>query len=839
MKKISKITSLIATASLSAVLSVVTLFGGMSFVKASAEDIAIGGKKKTVEVTAPATYFEEWGNENATYGVSADGIWRKDSLASGGNRQIPLKDPLALSKTKDSYISFALPVYGSDGKLLADKTTAEIIFTLTNNRGEELKLKFLPGDEWHANGINYKVDYTQQNGWVNYWCSERIAGDFTADNFITLKFADRVGENIAIKKADGSWFADPNLNADKVDVAAFFNDASTLKINITYWVDNASSDTNLEAIIHDIDGTVLTTEQINEDDCFITLEEKLVDVTFNGKTVKVPSAKGTFGKNQVNATVKVVDAANKEVTLENGEFTAATGTYTITYTAQYKEKTITQEYTLTAYSGEKTMDLPADADVYFRNWISGGSYWDENGLTSIDNSGYDVEHQRQSCYQADYNIEGENMATLTVSIPIYDEEGNRLSNRLNNAENGIDYIDLMIIDADADKEFRIRMVDTYSIKEETSFYGSFYSGDPYASEANWGGWINRYADTKMKGTFTQDSSFTFRFSSKENEHFQVIAPDGTWKIVGDAEGATEETSLTKALNTFFKNVKNIRVNFYYWARPSTATENDNLAITYKNINGQSFIPVDGKIADETAPVLGSVVTPKTDVYKTGNNYVFNVSYVNEIFEDVDKRILVYRKKGTTEWNETGKLDKDSGKITGCKFDVCGTIEVAVRAADYAGNVGYSAITEISVEKGYDIVINGEVPAFGEVGKLITLPTATASDKNGTERTVTVTVEDVSGKTVEKDSENSFTPAKAGIYYVVYKSSYTDENGKTVSTKKECQITVKEATTAPDTSSSSTASSEEQGCGSLVNTACALSVMMAFACGTIIAKRKNK
>lgn len=839
MKRTNKIASLIATASLSAILSVVTLLGGMPLIKASAADVAIGGEKKTVEVTAPSTYFEEWGNDNATYGVSADGIWRKDSLASGGNRQIPLKAPLTLSKTKDAYISFALPVYGSDGKLLADKMTEEILFNLANDRGEELKLKFLPADEYHANGINYNVTYTQQSSWVGYWCSERIAGDFTADNFITLKFADRAGENIAIKKADGTWFADPNLNAEKADVAAFFNNATTLKINITYWVDNATSDTNLEAIFHDIDGTVLTNEQIKDDDCFIKLSEKLTDVTFNGKTVKVPAAKGTFGKNEVAATVKVTDGENNEVELTNGEFTAAIGTYTVTYTAVYKEKTITATYTVTAYSGDKVMDLPTNADVYFRNWISGGSYWDENGLTSIDNSGYDGAHQRQSCYQADYNIENENNATLTVSIPIYDAEGHRLPNRLNHDENGIDYIDLIVIDVDSSREFRIRMVDSYSQKEETQLYGSFYSGDPYANDSNWGGWIDRHANTKIKGTFTQESSFTFRFTGKENEHFQVIAPDGTWKTVGDAEGATEETSLTKALNTFFKNVKNIRVNFYYWATSANSTQEDNLAVTYKKINGQSFLPVDGKIADEIAPVVGAAVTPKTDVYKTGNNYVFNVSYVNEVFEDVDKRVLVYRKKGTTEWTETGKLDKDSGKISTCKFDVCGTLEIAVRAADYAGNVGYGEITEITVEKGYDIILSGEVPQSGETGKTITLPTATASDKNGIERPVSITVEDVSGKTVTMDSENSFTPAKAGIYYVVYKSSYTDESGKTVSTKKECQITVKEATTTPDTNSSSGASSEEGGCGSLVNTACALSVMMAFACGTIIAKRKNK
>lgn len=794
-------------------------------------DVVIGGEKKTVEVTDPSEYFYDWGNANSKYGVSENGIWRKDSTPTGDNRQFPIKEKLSISKTKDAYLSFAIPVYDSEGKLLSDKLAMEVIMNLQNDRGQQLKLKFLTADKEHP-GMNYCVAYTPAEEWNfnGFWTTKRIAGDFTADNFITMKFADRAGENISVLDGE-NWYADSGLQHD--NVAAFFKDAKTIQINFTYWANNLTTDTNLEVILHDFDGTVYTNEVIDENNCYLNTIGSVPEVTFNGKTVSLPSAKGYFGKNEVDATVSVFDSDENAVTLNDGAFTAQTGVYTIKYTAEYNGKTVTEEYTLTAYSGNSVMDVSETPDDYFRGWISGPSIWDENGLTSIDNHGYDstAGSQRQSFYQADFNIENGRTVTMTVSIPIYDAQGNKLPNRLNKAENGIDWVDMMLVDIDKSQEFRIRLKDGFSRKGETEFFGAYYSGDPYASSENWGGWISRPANTKMKGTFTQESSFTFRITGVENEHFQVIAPDGTWKSVGSAADVTDDMySLTLALNTFFKNAKNIRVGFYYWATSNSATENDNLAVTYKNINGQTFIPVDGKVADEIKPVVGAAVpNTKEKVFTTGSNYIFGVTFVDEVFENVEGRKLVYRKKGTTEWKETGVFDKDSNKITTCKFEDFGTMEIAIKAVDFAGNVGYGEITEVVVEKGYDITVDGTVPAEGEVGKKITLPSASASDKNGVARDVTISVEDASGKIIKMDSANSFTPEKAGKYYIIYTSSYKDGD-KTVSTKKEFTITVKAASQPSE-------SSKDEGCGSSVSLM-GLSSLILIAGAAFIVKKKN-
>lgn len=54
--------------------------------------------------------------------------------------------------------------------------------------------------------------------------------------------------------------------------------------------------------------------------------------------------------------------------------------------------------------------------------------------------------------------------------------------------------------------------------------------------------------------------------------------------------------------------------------------------------------------------------------------------------------------------------------------------------------------------------------------------------------MTISVEDASGRTVKMNSANSFTPTKAGTYYIIYESAY-EENGKQISTKKEFNILI--------------------------------------------------
>ena len=77
----------------------------------------------------------------------------------------------------------------------------------------------------------------------------------------------------------------------RTDVTSFFN-TTTLKINVMYWADKVTSDTNIELLLHDFDGTVYT-DQIPTEDGYIGLQDKFTEVTFNGKTVTVPEVPKT------------------------------------------------------------------------------------------------------------------------------------------------------------------------------------------------------------------------------------------------------------------------------------------------------------------------------------------------------------------------------------------------------------------------------------------------------------------------------------------------------------------------------------------------------------------
>lgn len=197
-----------------------------------------------------------------------------------------------------------------------------------------------------------------------------------------------------------------------------------------------------------------------------------------------------------------------------------------------------------------------------------------------------------------------------------------------------------------------------------------------------------------------------------------------------------------------------------------------------------------------APFVGALVLPpRVTEFKTGTSYTFSAEIVSEVFEDLSKRAVVYRAKGDTEWITTGSFDTTSYKITNCRFEKSGTLEVAVMSVDKSGNVGYGIITEISIAKDYEIILNGTVPTGGETGKTIVLPTATATDKNNVERSVTIKVEDVYGKSIPV-TDNSFTPTEVGMYYVTYQSSYT-ENGENFTAKLEYTLVVTQGTGSGD------------------------------------------
>ncbi len=64
----------------------------------------------------------------------------------------------------------------------------------------------------------------------------------------------------------------------------------------------------------------------------------------------------------------------------------------------------------------------------------------------------------------------------------------------------------------------------------------------------------------------------------------------------------------------------------------------------------------------------------------------------------------------------------------------------------------------------------------------------------------------------KNEFNSFTPTKAGTYYIIYESAY-EENGKQISTKKEFNILILGGDTDSFLTSDGNGEEISSGCGS--------------------------
>ena len=143
------------------------------------------------------------------------------------------------------------------------------------------------------------------------------------------------------------------------------------------------------------------------------------------------------------------------------------------------------------------------------------------------------------------------------------------------------------------------------------------------------------------------------------------------------------------------------------------------------------------------------------------------------------------------WKITIKKDEEKEIIAdglSFMFPEPGQWTLTLSAIDLGGNEGYISIS-VNVVKGYDISLNGELPDNVKTGEKIFLPSAVASDENGIERQVIIRVEDFNGTNIELGADNSFVPNQAGIYYIIYSSTYIDEAGESHSVKIEKELFV--------------------------------------------------
>lgn len=354
-----------------------------------------------------------------------------------------------------------------------------------------------------------------------------------------------------------------------------------------------------------------------------------------------------------------------------------------------------------------------------------------------------------------------------------------------------------------------------------------------------GDWTRYGVSDWIMGVATDTSSFTIGYNSTDYLCMD-IAGGSYGKINSYTEGYQE------FLEEVFEGCETLEV---MWGREIKPGSKD--ITTIQNVNGQSLIPVDGKIVDNVAPVVPKIKVTEGEIAintdynvrcekwfddpSTAAQFAIRPAYDIIAGNGLELKCKISSDNGDT-WKAVGTYNLAKGMIERVRFDKAGTYLIAVEATDTVGNKTMGTAVEITVVKGFDITLNAACPENGTVGTEITLPAATSSDKNEVAHPVTVKVEDPIGMDVTV-TDNKFTPTIAGVYYVTYSSEYTDEDGKTVKTKAEYRINVAVATAGEDPDDTN-----DKGCKSSLGGGIALGGIALLACGaaaTVIASRRKQ
>ena len=836
-------------------LSVLSVAGALVLSVASLISFGTKAKAEAFDTDAFLDGSVQYISAEQTPGV---GLSVQTGNNGGDGARIKLKSQ-SFGADEEVSVFFSVPVYNSED-INPDGTVASTVepegaydvwppdinkyarkFTVNvmnqNGPARGLKLDFNPNQtQITADGMLCTIYDVLNSDWTialdgkdgEYYT--RVQGVPTEEVVYGLKFSHGDSGNISVwNPTTESWVAPELFNQPAV--SAFFKESTSLNIDFLQWI-GAEEDASLKVIVKKINDVDLTAEFKDETLAPVITIGAYEKYNWKGETYFLPSFSAIFGDETLSVEKKAYAPDGTEVSVSaDGKIDLdQVGEYRIVFSAQPLNEgdfnVGDYDRTIKIYSLDETKKFDATVEMLDElcyNWAVGEEYWDERGFTATDTA----IGTRGSSLTYDFDCTNDEIHTLTFSMPLYDNEGNLLPTAANKETYGVDYPDILIRNAeDHNKYLRIRMTDTYTAEEETTLNLVYsYNANP--------DWKDRYLSVKMAGTFTADSSFTIGLSGKENEQITVLTSDGMMKPIASPDGTEAEREACALINDFFSTVKKAEIHFIGYQTNDKMSEDVRFSITYIDIDGQPMKLFDGKPIDIKAPVIGNVVLPgKVDAFKTGTAYVFDVDFIGEVFENKPLRSLVYRKKGAREWISAGVYD--AGRIKDCRFSQVGTLEIAVKAVDLAGNVGYSSITEIEVVKDYEIVLDGEVPETGTTGTKIQLPGATATDKDGVEREVTISVENAYGQEMEMDG-NSFTATEPGVYYIIYRSAYT-EDGEEISTKLEYMLTVAQG--------SGTQASDEPGggvgCGSVVSASCLLALTgMGIAIAVVATKKKKK
>lgn len=501
---------------------------------------------------------------------------------------------------------------------------------------------------------------------------------------------------------------------------------------------------------------------------------------------------------------------------------------------------------LSVSAAEKTVNVNDFTDLNaFGQWVE-TMEWNENGFVgTIDNTAASEGNKAGGLglvKQFDVS-EGKNVK-LTFRKPIYSgtqttESGERA---LNEGQSAAEVVDVRFENKNNGKValFRIWPDGAKVATQGASFVEVWDPTDPDWKKYDVTDWI--------MGVATDTSSFTVGFNTTDFLCMDIAGGE-YGKVRSNTEGYEE------FLQGVFAGCETLEI---YFGREIPAGTKDTTVLL--NVNGQNVVPdADGNLVDDVAPVVPQL---KVSTEEIAINTAYSVRCekwfgdpttradfsIRPVYDfiagnNVELEFVVSR-DGGENWTALGEYNETSGMITDVKFDQIGTYQAAIRATDTVGNTAMGTPIEINAVKGFDITLQGEMPASGEVGKAVAIPTAVSSDKDNQPHDVVVTVENPIG--VEVDVENnSFVPTIAGVYYVTYTSEYT-EGGKTYKARAEYTISISaaqqggEADNVEDNNEEDTQGGETGGgCGSMAAVSLLGGGGVLLAASAVLIRRKSR
>lgn len=484
------------------------------------------------------------------------------------------------------------------------------------------------------------------------------------------------------------------------------------------------------------------------------------------------------------------------------------------------------------------------------NWIDmNSSEMTENGARGVRAYNANDPYANGIGIKQQFNVQEGNTVSLTFQIPMYNHTDRTLLD--GHVDVSVPYdIYVTNVDTGFTSIFRLWVDNSKNKGQEASWI--------QYCESKTSGW-ETYSGGYISGVATNGSSFTLSFDKENYLSAYCNWVDSENQMVPFHELGEIGNKKDAYLSFMEENYGNATCIEFWFAhqqlKPGTYNE-----VILQEVNGQSMKLDDGLMVDNTAPYVPSINAKNDAVYTKNTEYTLRIEkYLNDpatksdffvhpimdfasAADDLVEGAKVYIKHSSdSSFKQVGVVDVSSSMIKQISFDKVGSYEMYLEVTDRAGNKGQSPIYQINVIKGYDIVLNGEVPSECYVGSVITIPSAIASDENGVEKEVKITVEDPIGNVIEV-VDYKFTPTSQGVYYVIYTSSYVDTEGKTQRAEKvEREIIVIANPNSSNGENNNNENNNQQndgnnGCSGAILTSC-LGVL-ALGCSILVIKRKK-